>query len=153
MDLNQLITPERIAFNLDAQSKKRALEYLSELISEDDDKISSIDVFDSLLARERLGGTGVGYGVAIPHGRLKNTEHTIGAFIRLKEGIDFDSADRQPVDLIFALLVPEESTEEHLRVLATLASMFNDDKFREKLRDADSIASIYQTLTNWQTPN
>lgn len=153
MELNELITPTRIACNIEAHSKKRALELLSELISENEDKISSTDVFDSLLARERLGGTGVGYGVAIPHGRLKNTEHTLGAFIRLKEGIDFDSADHQPVDLIFALLVPEQSTEEHLQVLARLAAMFHDDAIREKLRQADSISSIHHLLVDWKTPN
>lgn len=151
MHLSDLITPERIACNIDAQSKKRALEQVSELISRDQDTISSIDVFDSLLARERLGGTGVGYGVAIPHGRLRNTEQTLGAFVKLRQGVDFDSADHQPVDLVFALLVPEESTEEHLQTLAQLAAMFSDDAFRSKLREAQTAEEIHNLLMDWQT--
>ena len=151
MHLSDLITPERIACNIDAQSKKRALEQVSELISRDQDTISSIDVFDSLLARERLGGTGVGYGVAIPHGRLRNTEQTLGAFVKLRQGVDFDSADHQPVDLVFALLVPEESTEEHLQTLAKLAAMFSDDTFRNKLREAQTAEEIHNLLMDWQT--
>lgn len=153
MTLTDLITPERITCDTEAQSKKRSLELLSELISHAEDTISSTDVFDSLLARERLGGTGVGHGVAIPHGRLKSTEHTLGAFIRLKQGVDFDAADQKPVDLIFALLVPEESTEEHLQVLAKLASMFSHETFREALRNAKSNGEIYQLLLNWTAPS
>lgn len=150
MQLSDLITPDRIACNIDAQSKKRALEQLSELISRDQDTISSTDVFDSLLARERLGGTGVGYGVAIPHGRLRNTQQTLGAFVKLTQGVDFDSADRQPVDLVFALLVPEESTEEHLQALAKLAAMFSDDGFRNRLRQAQTPQEIHDLLMDWQ---
>ena len=153
MKLADLITPERVGCEVEAQSKKRALELLSELISQGEDTISSTDVFDSLLARERLGGTGVGYGVAIPHGRLKSGEHTLGAFIRLKQGVDFDAADQKPVDLIFALLVPAESTEEHLQILAKLASMFSHETFREALRNADSSQEIYQLLLNWTAPD
>ena len=111
MQLTELITPERIDCDVDANSKKRALEILSTLISQSQDTISANDVFDSLIAREKLGGTGVGHGVAIPHGRLKNTDQTLGAFVKLKSGVDYDSADHQPVDLLFALLVPEEATE------------------------------------------
>lgn len=150
MQVTDLITAERIDCNVDAKSKKRALEILSKLISDSEDTISANDVFDSLLARERLGATGVGYGVAIPHGRLKNTSHTLGAFVKLKDGVDFDAADRQPVDLLFALLVPEESTDDHLKALATLASMFSDSDFRTKLRDADTKDDIIKLLLEWQ---
>lgn len=153
MELADLITPDRIACEVEAQSKKRTLELLSELISQADDTVSSTDVFDSLLARERLGGTGVGHGVAIPHGRLKNTQHTLGAFVRLKQGVDYDAADHKPVDLIFALLVPEESTEEHLQVLAKLASMFSDDQFRKECRQATTGQAIYRLLLNWNASN
>lgn len=153
MPLSNLISPERVACNVDAQSKKRALEELSQLITHGQDKLSSTDVFNSLLARERLGGTGVGYGVAIPHGRASNTDHTIGAFIRLTSGVDFDSIDNQPVDLLFALLVPEESCEEHLETLAQLATMFNDTKLRDQLRQAESADDIHKLLLNWQQPH
>lgn len=150
MQVTDLITTDRIECNVDASSKKRALEVLSKLISDSEDTISTNDVFESLLARERLGATGVGYGVAIPHGRLKNTTHTLGAFVKLSNGIDFDAADRQPVDLLFALLVPEESTDEHLKALATLANMFSDSDFRSKLRDAASKEEIIKLLLEWQ---
>lgn len=150
MQLSDLITPNRIGCNLDAQSKKRALEQLSELISQDQDTISSTQVFDSLLTRERLGGTGVGHGVAIPHGRLRNSQQTLGAFIKLARGVDYDAADKQPVDLLFALLVPEESTEEHLQILAKLAAMFSDEEMRKKLRLAQTAADIHKLLIEWQ---
>jgi len=150
MQVTDLITTDRIECNVDASSKKRALEVLSKLISDSEDTISTNDVFESLLARERLGATGVGYGVAIPHGRLKNTTHTLGAFVKLSNGIDFDAADRQPVDLLFALLVPEESTDEHLKALATLANMFSDSDFRSKLRNASSKEEIINLLLEWQ---
>ena len=146
MELNELITPARVACEVEAQSKKRTLELVSELIAQTEDTISSTDVFDSLLTRERLGGTGVGHGVAIPHGRLKSSDHTLGAFVRLKHGVDFDSADQKPVDLIFALLVPAESTDEHLQILAKLAALFSDEGFREKVRNAKSQQEVYQLL-------
>jgi len=149
MLLTDLITPERIACDVDAQSKKRALEHLSEIISRTEDTISSNDVFESLLARERLGGTGVGHGVAIPHGRLKDNSHTLGAFIKLQKGVDYDAADLQPVDLLFALLVPKESTDEHLQILAQLAKMFSSEDFRQKLRNAETNQAIYQLLSDW----
>jgi len=150
MQLSDLLTPERIVCNLSSQSKKRTLEEISERISSCDARVTTNEVFDSLLARERLGGTGIGHGVAIPHGRLKNTEQTIGAFIKLDKAIDFDSLDNQPVDLIFALLVPEHSTQEHLQVLASIASMFNDEQAREKLRHASSAEEIYQIICDWK---
>lgn len=150
MQLSELLTSDRIACNLSAQSKKRALEKLSELISRGDAKVTTNEVFDSLLARERLGGTGIGHGVAIPHGRLKNTEMTIGAFIKLQQAVDFDAIDNQPVDLMFALLVPENSTQEHLQVLASIAGMLNDEQTREKLRQASSAEELYQLICNWK---
>lgn len=150
MLLTELISPERVACNVDAQSKKRALEKLSELISSSEDTVSAIDVFESLLTRERLGGTGVGYGVAIPHGRLKDNDHAMGAFIKLQHGVDYDSADHQPVDLLFALLVPQESTDEHLQVLAQLAKMFSNQEFRKEIRDATTPDEIHKLLINWQ---
>lgn len=149
MHLSELITPERIICNLQAQSKKRALEEISERIATGVANVTTNEVFDSLLSRERLGGTGIGYGVAIPHGRLKNSSHAIGAFIKLQDAIDFDALDNQPVDLLFALLVPENSTEEHLQILASIASMFNDEQMREKLRQTNTSEEIYQLISDW----
>jgi len=150
MQLSELLTTDRVVCNLSTQSKKRALEEISELISRGESRVTINEVFDSLLARERLGGTGIGHGVAIPHGRLKNTDMTIGAFIKLENAVDFDAIDNQPVDLIFALLVPENSTQEHLQVLASIAGMFNDEQTRDKLRQADSAEQLYQIICDWK---
>ncbi len=153
MQLSEIINTNRIKKDVDVHSKKRALEALSELISQDQTQLDADDIFDSLLSRERLGATGVGYGIAIPHGRIQSCQQITGAFIQLDNGIDFNTVDSQPVDILFALIVPEESTDEHLQVLALLASMFSDDKFREKLRQSQNEEEIYQLLTTWQKPD
>lgn len=150
MQLSELLGNNSIACNVDAQSKKRALQQLSELIAEKAEGLSSTEIFDSLLNRERLGGTGIGHGAAIPHGRLKNCLKTTGAFIQLKQGVDFDAVDNQPVDLLFALVVPEESSDEHLQTLAMLASMFNDETLRNQLRHSETSDSMRQLLMEWQ---
>jgi len=153
MQLSEIINIDRIKCNINVQSKKRALEAISDLFAQDQTQLDSGNIFDSLLSRERLGATGVGYGIAIPHGRIKNCEQITGAFIKLNEGIDFDAIDNQPVDILFALIVPEESTDEHLQVLALLASMFNDADFRQQLRESNNEENIYQLLTEWQKPD
>jgi len=150
MDLSEVIDINRIKSDIDVRSKKRALEELSNLIAQPETQLGASKIFDSLIARERLGATAVGYGIAIPHGRLKNCNKTTGAFIQLSEGIDFDSIDNQPVDMMFALIVPQESTDEHLQILALLASMFKDEDFRNKLRQTKDVNDIYQLLINWQ---
>ncbi len=150
MQVSEFIQTDRVLCNVEANSKKRAFEALSQLISKNCEGITANDVFDSLIARERLGGTGLGYGVAIPHGRLKNINTTRGAFIKLKSGIDFDSLDKKPVDLMFALLVPENAEEEHLQTLALLASMLNDETIRENLRDANTADEVQTTFDDWQ---
>jgi PTS system nitrogen regulatory IIA component len=153
MQLSDYINVNRIRSDINVQSKKRALEELSNLITQDQTQLDASVIFDSLISRERLGSTGVGYGLAIPHGRIKNCKKITGAFIRLQQGVDFDAIDNQPVDMLFALVVPEESTDEHLQVLALLASMFNDESFREKLRLSKSEEETYQLLTQWQKPD
>jgi len=150
MQLSDIIIPERIATQVRTTSKKRALETVSEMFAvNSDDTLDAHHVFESLVARERLGTTAIDHGVAIPHGRIKNTSETVGAFVQLTEGIDCDAFDRQPVNLMFALLVPEESTEEHLQLLARLAQMFNSAELREQLRTAPDNQSLYNTLINW----
>ncbi len=152
MKISDILSPERIANQADAASKKRALELLSSKLAEGQNELSSTQIFDSLLARERLSSTGLGKGVALPHGRAKNIDRTICAFVRLREGIDFDSVDQQPVDLLCGLLVPEESTEEHLQILATLAEMLRDESFCKKLREASSEQELYHLLTRYHPP-
>ena len=147
MEISDILTRERILCNVDLSSKKAALETLAGLIADAGDGVTRQEVFNSLLSRERLGGTGLGNGIALPHGRLKNSLATTAAFIKLKQGVDYDSSDRRPVDLIFALLVPEQSTEEHLRVLARLAEMFDKPDFLARLRMQNSSETIFELLT------
>jgi len=150
MQISDIITPERIATQVPVASKKRALETLSELfVTRSPDTLDAHDIFNSLIARERLGTTAIDHGVAIPHGRLKNSTETIGAFVQLADGIDCDAFDHQSVNLMFALLVPEDSTEEHLQLLARLAEMFSDNELREKLRAAANSQSLYDSLIDW----
>lgn len=147
MQIADILSRERVLCNATPASKKAALETLAELIAGAGDTLRGHEVFASLLARERLGGTGLGYGIALPHGRLENNFATIGAFIKLQQGVDYDAPDRQPVDLIFALLTPEESTEEHLQILARLAGMFDEPALLARLRREGSSDTLYQLLT------
>lgn len=151
MEIQDIITPERVAYNLDVSSKKRALETVSEILTKgQNNQLAPQDVCESLIAREKLGSTSIGSGVAIPHGRLKNTDKTIAAFIRLDHGIDYDAIDNQAVDLIFALLVPEESTQEHLNILAEIAEMFSIEEIREKIRQCTDTEQLCTLLQNWK---
>lgn len=146
MDLAQLIAPERVAANVDAKSKKRALEVLSEMCAKGQEGISQADIFASVVARERLGSTGVGHGVAIPHGRIEDMTGSVGAFIRLCDPIDYQAADEQPVDMLFALLVPTQCDEQHLRLLALLAERFSDEAFCSALRAAPNSRTLFELL-------
>lgn len=150
MQITDLLTPQRMACHARSASKKRALELLSELLASAQPGPDAHDIFDSLVARERLGGTGLGHGIALPHGRLKGTQRPMGAFVQLADGIDFDAIDKQPVDILFALLVPEHCTEEHLQILALLAQMFSDKNLRAELRAADSSEALYELLSRWR---
>lgn len=141
------ISPQRIDSNARATSKKCALERLSSLVANDEDSLLATEVFDSLVARERLGSTGIGHGVAIPHGRLGKLDHAVSAFMRLEEGVDFDAVDNEPVAYLFALLVPTESNDEHLHLLAQLAKMFSNPVVREKLRLASNSEELYELLS------
>ena len=105
------------------------------------------------MSREKLGSTGLGRGVAIPHGRIAALEQPVCAFIRLEDAVEFDATDGQPVDLAFALLVPEESTEEHLQLLSQLAEMFSDEEFRAQLRATKDSQAIYNLLSTWKKAN
>ena len=148
--LAELLAPERIACNLHATSKKRALELVSDLLASSDPALSQTAVFESLIGRERLGSTGLGHGVAIPHARVRGMPHAVAAFVKLDQGVDFDAADEQPVDLLFALLVPEHYTDEHLQLLAELARMFSDPELCEALRASCSRERTFDLLTHWR---
>jgi|TARA_B110000046_G_C12834796_1_gene330970 nitrogen PTS system EIIA component len=146
MNISDILSLECVTLDIDCHSKKDALDILAKTIAGSDKATSQIEVFDCLCARERLGSTGLGNGIAIPHGRLKNSKKTIAAFLRLEDGVDYGAVDKVSVDLIFALIVPEDSTDEHLQTLATLAGMFSDKKIISQLRKARSSAEIFSIL-------
>ena len=146
MQLSNIITPDRILSSLDGASKKRVLELTAEFIAEES-QIDSEDIYHGLIDRERLGSTGIGYGVAIPHCRVASLgdDETRGYLIQLNQGIDFDSIDGQNVELLFVLLVPESTNQAHLNLLAQLADCFSNDQFRRDLQlatDSDELFKI-----------
>ena len=143
MQIADLKTPEHKEDSRKMSNKRRAFEILTEMHPKNQKGLSQAEIMDSLLARERLGSTGLGHGVAIPHGRSKKLSRAIGAFVQLEKGIDFDAIDNQPVDLLFVLLVPEQCTDEHLQVLASLAEMWGDDLIRDKLHAAKSCEELF----------
>jgi len=120
-----------------SHSKKRVLEQAAQLLSRGDNELG-VGIFERLLERERLGSTGLGEGVALPHARMPGITESRASFLRLSEPVDFDSIDGEPVDLVYALLVPENATEEHLKLLAELARLFHDPALRKQLRHADA---------------
>ena len=150
IDLAELLSERRVACLSHVTSKKKVLENLSALLVADLPELSEAEVFDSLCDRERLGGTGLGHGVALPHGRLSGLDRAVCAFLRLRRGVDYDALDGQPVDLVCGLLVPEESTSEHLEILSALAEMFSDAEFCARLRAAADAAELYRLLTQWR---
>jgi len=146
MTINDILTVARITLDAPATSKKRALESIGELIASGTSEPGAKEIFDCLLARERLGSTGLGHGVALPHARVPGLAHATGAFLRLREAVDYDAPDGEPVDLLFGLVVPEESTEQHLRILAELAENFANGDVRERLRSAASAREVSELL-------
>jgi PTS system nitrogen regulatory IIA component len=148
MQISELINSGRVAVDVAAGGKKRALEILSDLLASGDHRLTRGEIFSSMINRERLGSTGIGAGVAIPHGRIEGLDRSLGAFIRLSEPVDFDATDSAPVDMMFALIVPSRCAEEHLNALAALAEMFANRDLCEALRDAPDQASIYKLLVS-----
>lgn len=140
----EFINLNRIGCGLEIASKKRLLETLARLLASDHPRLDADVIFERLLERERLGSTGLGHGIGLPHARVKEVTESIGAFVSLTNGVDYDAVDGEPVDLAFALLVPETATEEHLQLLAQLAGRFSDPLTRKRLREAGSPAAILQ---------
>lgn len=146
MDLSDLVAPEGVIASLKATSKKQALQMLAGKAAELTGQAER-DVFTTLLERERLGSTGVGHGVAIPHGKLPGLEKVIGLFARVHSPLDFEALDDQPVDLLFVLLAPEGSGADHLKALARIARVLRDEVMAEKIRSTDHASGIYSVLT------
>jgi PTS system nitrogen regulatory IIA component len=146
--LRKILPRNNVVLDLDVSSKKRAFEQAG-LIFENNCGIARSLVSDNLFARERLGSTGLGHGVAIPHGRIEGLKAPMAAFIRLSEPIPFESPDGQPVKLLVFLLIPDYITQQHLEILSEIAEMFSDDAFRESLMDEPNPAAVHARLTEW----
>jgi len=145
----KLLPLTNVMLDLDVSSKKRVFEQVG-LLFENQHHVARSLVFDSLFAREKLGSTGLGQGVAIPHGRVKGLKEALGALVRMRQPIPFDAPDGEPVNLIFVLLVPERATDAHLQILSELAQMFSDQAFRERLLGAGSAEELRKLIADWQ---
>lgn len=147
MLISELLSSSGVLCALEGGSKKRILEIASQQISDLHPELESDLIFAGLLSRERLGSTGIGEGVAIPHCRLDECKKAIALLIQLKEPIDFDAIDGNPVDLLFVLVVPSEACDQHLQTLGNLAELFSQASFRQQLREADSVAELFAAAT------
>ena len=147
-----LITPllkiENVLADMDVSSKKRLFEEVAQGFRASY-QIDAQEVFESLFSREKLGSTALGYGIAIPHGRIKHLDDTACAFVRLKAPIAFDAPDDQPVDLVFVLLAPAAATDLHLQILGELAAMFSDEDMRARLRTAEGATALHRLICEW----
>ncbi len=147
MQLVSILSPELAFCNIEGISKKRLLETSGELIASKVEDVSANQIYDALIARESLGSTGLGNGIAIPHCRVTKCKTTVGALVKLDSGIDFDAIDGRPVDLLFFLLVPENTIEGHLEVLRALAERFNDAAYCASLRAASNNDELFAAAT------
>lgn|SRR5574343_419397 len=143
--IGKILPQQNVLADMDVSSKKRLFEQVG-LLVENSHGIARSEIFDSLFAREKLGSTGLGQGVAIPHGRVKGLKDATGVFIRLANPIPFDAPDGKPVNLLFVLLVPEQATDLHLQVLSELAQLFSSRSLRDKMASCDT-ATLYALLT------
>lgn len=148
--LENILTPGRSLVGVPGGSKKRVLEQIANLVARELPDLDGQDIFESLVAREKLGSTGFGNGIAIPHCRLPGCPAPISALLRLESAVDFDAIDGAPVDLLFVLLVPEAATDEHLELLRQIASMLDRSEVRDQLRHAPSSERLYQVVVDVQ---
>ena len=145
MSISSVLTSDSIFTQAEITSKKRLLEYIAEKAAEELE-IAQAVIFNQLLERERLGSTGLGKGFAVPHARLENLTQTHFCFFKLETPINYDAIDREPVDLIFVVLIPEAATEEHLKILASLARIFSQQDICEKIRQTDNPDTIMDII-------
>ena len=147
--LSAILPVNQVLVDVDATSKKRVFEAAG-LLFENQHAIARATVTDNLFARERLGSTGLGHGVAIPHGRIKGLKHPLAAIIRLIHPIPFDAPDEEPVNLLIFLLVPEAATQSHLEILSEIAEMLSDRELRERLLTEPDAAAVHKLIADWQ---
>ncbi|NCE92542.1 PTS IIA-like nitrogen regulatory protein PtsN [Pseudomonas sp. L13] len=148
--LETILTPGRSLVNVPGGSKKRALEQIANLIGREVPELDTQAVYEALIAREKLGSTGFGNGIAIPHCRLEGCDTPVSALLHLEKPIDFDAIDGAPVDLLFVLLVPQAATDAHLELLRQIASMLDRKDVRDKLRSAPTSEALYQVVLDEQ---
>ncbi len=149
--LESILTPGRSLVDVPGGSKKRVLEQIAKVVAQDIPDLDSQTIFESLVAREKLGSTGFGNGIAIPHCRMAGCTSPVSAVLRLDAPVDFDAIDGEPVDLLFVLLVPEAATDEHLELLRQIASMLDREDVRARLRQAQTSESLYQVVVDVQS--
>lgn len=145
---SDLLSPGRILAGVRLNSKKRLLQLISKTLAKKNKDLSSREIFESLCAREHLGSTALGNGVAIPHGRISGTEGVEALFLQLIKPLPFDADDGKPVDLIFALGVPKHCTKDHSKLLSSIADRFSDPELLQQLRNAADVNEIWQLLSN-----
>ncbi len=145
MTISALLSTQNIYLDSEVTSKKKLLELIAN-IAADKTRLSESTIYNNLLNRERLGSTGLGQGFAVPHARLEDLDQTLGCFFRLKEAVNFDAPDNQPVDLVFTIIIPEEATEEHLMILSSLASIFSKPEVCDAIRNAGNKEEIAQII-------
>ena len=148
--LSQILPPAQVLVSVEATSKKRAFEEAG-LLFENEHGLNRALITDSLFARERLGSTGLGHGVAIPHGRIKGLKAPMAAVFQMHTPIGFDAPDEQAVALLIFLLVPEAATQKHLEILSEIAELLSDSALREKLKATADAAALHQLLASWQS--
>ncbi|MBF6623497.1 MAG: PTS IIA-like nitrogen regulatory protein PtsN [Pseudomonas stutzeri] len=148
--LEDILTPGRSLVNVPGGSKKRVLEQIAKVIGQDLSDLDTQSIFESFVAREKLGSTGFGNGIAIPHCRMTGCLTPLSAVLRLDAPVDFDAIDGAPVDLLFVLLVPEAATDEHLELLRQIASMLDQEEVRDRLRNVATGQELYQTVVDIQ---
>ena len=146
--IESIISPALARCRVEGSSKKRVLEYIARLVAGNFPSLDENTLFTNLISRERLGSTGIGQGIAIPHCRLGNCDRVIGALITLADKINFDAIDNEPVDLLFVLIVPEEATSEHLDILSQLAQKFNEPSYCKALRNCEDDAALFAAALN-----
>ena len=145
-----LITPDTTLLDMSFSSKKKLFEHAAELFAKTH-ALKASDIFTSLFERERLGSTALGYGIAIPHGRIKGLKDASGAFYRLQTPLEFDAPDNQPVSICFVLLVPQDANEQHLQILGELAQLFGDDAMRAKLLEVATPSDLIALVSAWSS--
>lgn len=147
MQISEVLSLDCTKSAVQCSSKKRALELISEIAATHTGQ-DSTELFECMLGREKLGSTGIGNGIAIPHARMTNTDKAIAVLLQCEEAIEFDAVDNRPVDLLFALLVPEDQCKEHLKTLSCMAARLNDKAVTKRLRHAESDEELFEIMVD-----